>query len=382
MISKTMVRNAFPTFRYGLAATFFVGFLAGCSDGSDRSTTPPAPIEPAAAPFQELFDQGIGRYQGEYTPMSSEEVGGIFTHTFGAGDGPLCIDGSEFRMATLDASSEDLVIFLQGGGACWSELCAANTSASTGIPQFGILDPSREDNPVQDWNVAYFPYCDGGLHASDRDTDTDGSGDADRFQRGLHNLSAGLDVTLANFPSPRRVVLMGASAGGLGTSLALPLVRQIYPDVPIDVVNDSGVGIARPNGPAFVELLSNDWNIGAFFPESCDNCISEDGHFSNYHIWQMQQDENVRRGMLTYSRDTVFGNVFLQIGLDAWEEIVFPEMQKLEDAHPQRSRYWIPSGEGHTFVQAEPDTTAGGVALMEWITLMLDGSDDWVSARD
>ncbi|MEH6592344.1 MAG: pectin acetylesterase-family hydrolase [Halioglobus sp.] len=337
---------------------------------------------PQAMPFQELFDQGIDRYFGEYTPMTSEETGGIFTHTFGAGDGPLCLDGSEYRMATLNADSEDLVIFLQGGGACWSGLCAASTSAPGGIPQSGILDPNRDDNPVKNWNVAYFPYCDGGLHGSDRDSDTDGSGDADRFQRGLHNLSAGLDVTVANFPSPRRVVLMGASAGGLGTSLALPLVRKMYPDVPIDVVNDSGVGIGRPDQPAFRELLITDWNLGAFFPESCDNCLSDDGHFSNYHIWQMDQDENVRRAMLSYSRDTVFGNVFLMIGLDAWEEVLYPQMQKLEDAHPDRSHYWIPSGEGHTFVQAEPDQTAGGVSVMAWIAVMLDGSADWISVQD
>ena len=285
-------------------------------------------------------------------------------------------------MATLDASSEDLVIFLEGGGACWSEFEACTQSAAAGIPQTGFLDPSREDNPIKDWNVAYLPYCDGGLHGSDRDTDTDGSGDADRFQRGLHNLSAGLDVTLANFPSPRRVVLMGASAGGLGTTLALPLVRQMYPDVAIDVVNDSGVGIARPDQPEFVELLISDWNIGAFFPESCDDCLADDGHFTNYHIWQMDQDENVRRSMLTYSRDTTFGIFFLMIGLDAWEEIVYVEMQKLEDAHPERSRYWIPGGEGHTFVKDEAVQTAGGVPLMAWITFMLDGTDDWVSAQD
>ena len=57
-------------------------------------------------------------------------------------------------------------------------------------------------------------------------------------------------------------------------------------------------------------------------------------------------------------------------------------MQQLEDAHPERSKFWIPVGVGHTFLQAEPDTAAGGIPLMEWITLMLDDSPDWVSAQD
>ncbi|MEP4146551.1 MAG: pectin acetylesterase-family hydrolase [Halioglobus sp.] len=378
----------FPFNKWLVAVTLVAAsLLAGCSDGSSSSAvTPPEPEpepEPEIVPFQELYDQGISRYIGEYTPMLSEEAAGIVTHSFGAGDGPLCIDGSEFRMATLDAGSEDLVIFLQGGGACWSELPnACNETAGPGIPQIGILDPTRADNPVKDYNVAYFPYCDGGLHHSDSDIDSDGDGEADRFQRGLHNLSAGLDVALREFPNPRRVVLMGSSAGGLGTSFALPLVRYQFPDVRIDIVNDAGVGVNRPNQPEFLELLISEWNSGAFFPESRPELIPEDGHFSDYHVWQMDEDPDVRRGMLSHSDDTVFALVFLMIGFDAWREALYPEMQQLEDAHPERSHYWIPQAVGHTFLQAEPDQTAGGVPLMEWITLMLDDSEDWVSAQD
>lgn len=360
--------------------------LAGCSGGSSSSDRPvqapePEP-EPEAVPFQELYDQGINRYIGEYTPMLSEESEGIVTHTFGGGDGPLCLDGSEYKMSTLDAGSEDLFIFLQGGGGCWSEFCQATPNAQAGIPQSGILNPAREDNPVKDYNVAYFPYCDGGLFSSDRDSDSDGDGELDRFQRGLHNLSAGLDVALSQFPNPRRVVLMGSSAGGLGTTIALPLVRLQYPDVRIDVVNDAGVGVNRPNQPDFLELLFSDWNSRAFIPESCPECIPEDGHLSEYHIWQMNEDPNVRRGMLSHSDDTVFALIFLMIGYDAWREALYPEMQQLEDAHPDRSHYWIQSAVGHTFLQSPEEQVAGGVSLMEWITLMLDDSEDWVSAQD
>ena len=362
-----------------IAAVFVM--LAGCSDGSSRDD-PVQPPEPETVPFQELYDQGVDRYIGKYTPMLSEESEGIVTHSFGGGDGPLCLDGSNYMMSTLDAGSEDLLIYLQGGGACWSELCAATEAASPGIPQFGILDPARQDNPVKDYNVAYFPYCDGGLHGSDQDTDSDGSGEADRFQRGLHNLSAGLDVAVREFPSPRRVVLMGSSAGGLGTTFALALVRQQYPDVRIDVVNDAGVGVGRPDQPDYLRLLFNDWNAEAFLPESCPGCIADDGHLSEYHIWQMNEDPNVRRGMLSHSDDTVFALGFLMIGYEAWREALYPEMQQLEDAHPDRSHYWIPNAVGHTFLQAEPDQTAGGVPLMEWISLMLDDSEDWVSVQD
>jgi len=360
--------------------------LVACSDSdNDRGpqpVPPPPEPEPVIAPFQELYDQGITRYLGEYTPMLSEAADDIVNHTFGSGDGPLCLAGGEYSMATRDAGSQDLVIFLQGGGACWSEFCSATEESHTGIPPLGILDPDRENNPVRNWNQVYLPYCDGGLHASDVDSDSDGDGVDDRFQRGLHNLSAALDVAVNTFPTPRRILLTGNSGGGLGTTFALPLVRFLYPDVPIELVNDSGVGVNRPDEPAFLQLLMADWNTEAFIPESCANCIPDDGHLTDYHIWQMDEDENLRRAMLSYSRDTVFADFFLQIGKDAFEVALKEEMQQLEDAHPDRQRSWIPAGEKHTFLLSEPDQTAGGVALMDWITAMLDGSDDWVSVQD
>ncbi len=108
-----------------VASLVSLGLLAGCSDSSDRPNNPP---QPAPLPFQELFDQGIDRYLGEYTPMLSEENAdnsAIVDHTLVRATGRFALDGFEYIMSTLDAGSEDLLIFLEGGGACWSEFCSA-----------------------------------------------------------------------------------------------------------------------------------------------------------------------------------------------------------------------------------------------------------------
>ena len=154
-----------------LVVTLLLAALLGaCSDSNNNSNNRDSGsggVDGGGEPFAELIDNGIDRYLGLYTPMTSETLeGGVVAHAFGAGDGPLCLDGSEYRMATYDQGSDELVIFLQGGGACWSTLCSATQSAETGIPQVGVLDPVREDNPVKGWNQVYLPYCDGGLHAS------------------------------------------------------------------------------------------------------------------------------------------------------------------------------------------------------------------------
>ena len=158
---------------------------------------------PAVA-FQELFDQGVDRYLGQFSPMMSD-VGadGVTEYVFGAGEGgPQCLRGGEYRMATRDGSGNELMIFLEGGGACTSQLCAATATASNDQfrAQFGILNSSDAGNPAADFDVAYFPYCDGSIFSGDQDYDDDNDGVLDRFHRGVQNTSAGLDVVASAYP--------------------------------------------------------------------------------------------------------------------------------------------------------------------------------------
>ena len=221
------------------------------------------PWKPIAIPFQELYDQGIDRYLGVFTPTSSKVASpGVIEHIFSGIDAPICYTGNEFSMFTRDGSSNNLLIFLQGGGFCAPTACDA---VETGIPfiPFGMLSPTDTQNPVANYNVGYVPYCDGSGMMGDNEVDSDGDGIYDRFFRGVQNLSASLDVIFQTYPSPDRIVLAGNSAGGFAVHAALPLVRKLYPDVAIEVINDSGQGIANPGG---MSTLIDYWNAGAFFP--------------------------------------------------------------------------------------------------------------------
>jgi hypothetical protein len=393
----TKMTNTVFTASHGIslriaAALFLAALVGACSDSDNNSSNGDGSQGGggSAEPFAELIDSGIARYLGMYTPMTSETLeGGVVAHAFGTGDGPLCLDGSEYRMATYDQGSDELVIFLQGGGACSTKFCSATQSAETGIPQVGILDPDREDNPVKSWNQVYLPYCDGGLHASDADNDYDGDGTPETRQRGLHNLSASLDVAVNAFPSPSRILLTGASAGAYGTTFALPLVRHLYPDVPIELVNDSGVGIGVPDDQGYLMVLMNDWNQNAFIPADCSGlpCLGEDGHLSDYQSWQLDVDTLTRRSYLSSKRDTVIADAFLQIGGSAHEAALIPELADMEARHPARVRSWVIDGNAHTYVQRDPETTSGvgingGVSVFDFIRAQLDDSPDWVSVSD
>ena len=348
--------------------------ISGCSDGSNNST-PPAT---ANAPFQELYDQGVDRYLGEFTPMTSERLeGGVTRHSFGGGDGPLCFTGNEFTMSTRDGASDELLIFLQGGGACGPTNCAA---VPVGLPLFnaGILSTDSATNPAGDFNLGYVPYCDGTLFTGDRDVDSDGDGINDRFFRGIQNLSASLDVIARHYPAPTRILLAGNSAGGAGVHYALPLVRKLYPTAPIELVNDSGVGIRQPGSQ---ESLNNYWNAAAFFPASCSTCIGEDGNLTEYHKYQLAEDDNIRMGFISSTRDEVIVGRSMIDGA-VFESQLIAAMAELENVYPDRFRSQISDTEEHTYIIKQFEFSIGGTTVRQWVTDMLSTNGDWVSASD
>ena len=358
--------------------------LSACSgsggSGSAPESAPPAPppvVE--AVPFETLYEQGVDQYLGDFTPMLSEAANDIVQHTFGTGEGPRCLLGGDYTMATREGSSSELMIFLEGGGACNSLLCQATPVASPGMPRFGILNPEASSNPARNFNVAYLPYCDGSLFSGDTAIDTDDDGVVDRYHHGLKNLSASIDVIASTFPAPDRILLTGNSAGGFGTDYMLPLVRKLYPDTPIDLINDSGVGISRPG---YVDFVINEWNASRFFPDDCSDCVSEAGHTTGYHIYQLNEDPNLRMGFMSTKQDSVIADVFVGIGGEAFEAALLPEMEALAAAHPERFKSFIADGTTHTFLQAQFSREVEGVPAYQWVADMLSGSADWRSLSD
>jgi Pectinacetylesterase len=368
----------------GIAMT---GVLAACSGGGGNGFDLGGDED--VNPYQELIDQGVGRYLGEFTPMLSETTGDMTIHRFGTGDGPTCLRGTEYAMSTRDTGSEDLVIFLQGGGGCWDTLCAAQeTVEEPEVPDDGILNRDLAGNPVADWNVSYLPYCDGGVHASDVEHDIDNNGiieagTTDQIHHGLQNMSAALDVTVQTFPSPRRILLTGVSGGGFGTIFALPLVRTMYPDVPIEVINDSGVAVGRPGEPEFFTDLLTYWNaLDSFIPPSCPNCIDEDGHGTGIFNWALERDDNLRISLMSHKQDAVIAGFFFEVPGPVWEAELISEMAEVEAANPERLRSLVADGTAHTFLGSRTGLEVDGITVLDWVTAMLDDSADWTSRLD
>lgn len=370
--------------------------LAGCGEDGESGG--------ANGGFEELYAQGLTKYVGEFSPEGDPtmEEGGVERFRFAVPDdpaaeprGPLCLRGTGYSVDTREGASDSLVIFLQGGGACWGDFCAANETAD-GLPASGILNPGLDGNPVADWDVAYLPYCDGSLFAGDVDRMlppsqlSDGDSEPSMgYQRGLQNLSAAMDVTVAEFPAPSRILLTGVSGGAFGTIAALPLVRFYYPDTDILVFNDSGVGIAKEDDPDFVnETLLAGWNAQSLIPESCTDCTSN-GHITRLIEWQLDADPNFTMSALSFSEDAVIAVTFLMITPQRFTTSLLAETGRTTDLFETRYKRFIPEGSAHTTLLLESagdvggftigslETEIGGVTVLDWFSAMIEGSEDW-----
>ena len=323
----------------------------GCANPKDDSATHAPPWDPSDPRFQ---------YLGQAITSEESTDGSVTTRTFDPTSGPMCLRGGPFRASTRDTGSRDLVLFLQGGGACWDDFCLAVTSAPAGVPAVDVLNPELPENPLADWNVTYLPYCDASLFIGNKDHDDDGDGRPDRFHRGLANLSAALDMAADQFPDPDRVLLVGSSGGGFGVLLAPPIVQAVYPNAELSVFADSAVGVARgANEPEFVEHLMEQWGAEPFLPPTCGRRCIEDGHMTAVVAENLREDPSLRMAVFTSWYDLIIGDVFLQVPPSDLAADVARETGALHTEFPDRYRRFVIDGRMHTTLLGDPTGILG-----------------------
>jgi hypothetical protein len=286
--------------RSGATASFAAALLlalSACGGSSSGGSSPSA----AAA---ELTASGFGDYLGDQEPTRSTQTGAWTNYFFDpAEEKAVCLLGDEYQVSVHHGTSDQVMIFLQGGGACWDYLsCYVIRTAyttSNGAIESGIIDLSDERNPFRDWNIVYASYCDGSVFTGDATVDYQGNR---TFHHGLRNLSVAVDTLKREFPDPSRIVVAGSSAGGYGTFAGYGVMRVAFPDTKIEVFNDSGPGLQNHDATEDVQNRVKNWNFTGRIPESCTEC---DNQYSFLLDWAFERDPSLRVAMYSYQRDGV-----------------------------------------------------------------------------
>jgi hypothetical protein len=355
--------------------------------------------------YNELSASGADKYLGSFTPVFSTDVGDGWTkHTFDpdGGAGPMCIAGTPFSVFTREGNPSRLLVFEQGGGACWQDFYNCNVLAEAQeppAPREGIWDFDSHDNPFADYSIVYMPYCDGSTFNGDNDVfDLNwqayielelgllpGTGPVIRFHRGMRNQSAGMDLARATFPNASRITVAGSSAGGVGAASNTPfLARFLYGNqVHLTVFNDAGPVTVNPaaRGGADIVARVNDWQFEQFFPASCVDCDNPADSTAIIR-WRLDNDSTIREAF--YETDADLTNrFFMDMVLDpvGFRDLVVTTHGAINAAHPDRYKRFIVTGDtSHTALQSPLfySQDANGVLLNEWARDFLVPTPFWI----
>lgn len=176
------------------------------------------------------------------------------------GPGTMCATGTPYSFFVHEGDPKRLMIFLDGGGACWSpETCIKDPTFdssvdSTDSPRVGgILGLGRAECPVRGFTVVAIPLCTGDDHLGSRDVPypvADSGAAAPRrvvihHQGGANGLAA-LTWAFQNIPNPDVVFIFGASAGAVASPYYACLVAEHYPKARVVQLGESAGGYRTP----------------------------------------------------------------------------------------------------------------------------------------
>lgn len=311
--------------------------------------------------------------------------------------GTLCRDGAETGFAiNTNPMSDKLVIFMDGGGACFNNTtCLMNprswaptdaNAESSGNRGIGVR--TAESNPFRDWNMVFIPYCSGDVHSG-----TAMSGYLGEPQMGYVNYFKALQRIIATFKNLSQVVLSGSSAGGFGSAYNWMLTQDAFGNVPVSALDDSGPPLGLEYLTACQQArVGAMWGWAGSLHPACTDCDIAGGNVVTPLIHASAKRQSTRFGLLSYDEDGT-NKSFIAYGLDDcanWDAILPPSYPTgmhpmgLADLRTELTPYphaamYVVAGGGHTFLGGDLSAvrTGTGPTIGEWITQLVQSADGW-----
>ncbi|APR80141.1 Hypothetical protein A7982_05488 [Minicystis rosea] len=312
--------------------------------------------------------------------------------------GAVCRDGSPAGIGVrLHPGSKKVVIYLEGGGACFNGTTCAISLASFGkiafdgwaatVGQTGIFNDTHGDNPVKGWNAIYVPYCSGDVHAGDA-TDVDvAGGPQNQDFVGYRNMGAYLGRIVPTFPDVTQVLLTGISAGGFGAAFNYDRVASAFCPTPVTLVDDSGPPMADDYlAPCLQKQWRGLWNLPGTLPSDCSACSEPGGGgIVNYVPYLATKWPESYLGLISSTRDSVI-STFYGFGAASCTQVTplsgavyTAGLEDLRDHYMAGSSQWgtyfIDSTQ-HTWLLGPGffTTQVNGMKLTDWMRELLHGA--------
>ena len=330
---------------------------------------------------------------------------------------PTCIYNTPYHFFAKRGSVNKLLMYYQGGGACWEQLtcgipvCDSEVNPAGGDNPnnsfyTGFADLTNPDNPFRDWNIVFVSYCTCDVHFGDAeqyyDNATPGS-PLHVWHRGFHNAKIAEKFAREHFVNPEEVFVTGSSAGAYGAIFQAPLLHAAWPYSKFSVLGDAGNGVITES---FLQNEFDNWLFTANLPEYLDeDAIITDGggipefmrevadyfpatnwaHYTAafdggsggqtgfYNV--MLHDNDPGYALNWWKASCAWNGVMRQQAADTYAEVA---------AANDNYRYYIATGSRHTMWGTDrvyTDTTGGVPLLVDWVNDMRTGGPGWVNVQ-
>lgn len=287
--------------------------------------------------------------------------------------------------------SDDLLVFFQGGGACWDvNTCfvlnsAVNIESGYTAARFenepvrntSAFDRDNADNPFRDMNWVFVPYCTGDVHSGDNVKTYSALGQTrDLHHVGAANVDAFLARLAPTFANAPRVLVTGSSAGGYGAQLNFHRFEAAFPQAELHVLSDSGP-LVQPYGGRFAEWNAA-WSMQA--PADCAGCTDPADGMNQWFDYLTATYPDTRFGLLNYDADQV---IHLFFGYPIGDSFKNALAAFLADHYEpaENAQAFILPGTQHVLLGGLTTIQAGdGTTLADWIRAWMSG-EGWIDVR-
>lgn len=164
-----------------------------------------------------------------------------------------CAFDAPFEFWVREGDASRLLVFLQGGGACWDlETCdparairfdSRIDSADHVQRREGVFDTTVARNPFREFTAVFVPYCTGDFHLGARQVRYGGADGVVVKHTGWHNLQAVLEYLSTRAVAPDLIVVSGASAGGVASPVMAAEVARLFPRAVVNQIADGSAGL-------------------------------------------------------------------------------------------------------------------------------------------
>ncbi len=309
------------------------------------------------------------------------------------GPGTACALGTPFSFYVRQASARKVMVFLQGGGACWN----ARTCDLKGEPTFdprvdetdhpgradGIFNFSPAANPVRDYSMVFIPYCTGDVHLGARDVTYTVPASKEAAQRsfamrhrGASNVASALAWMTRHFPDPDVVFVTGTSAGAIPAPMYAAQLARRYARARVVQLGDAAGGYRADTVP---DVLAR-WGAIETIQKELGGSNAETARFNfeSLYLLAARKAPEIRYAQYNNVDDEVQLFYLKLLGV---ADVPVAPLLEANLADMRRTVPWFRSytapGDSHGILGSKDfyRLSVDGTGMRDWVAALIDGAD-------